>query len=140
VRRATRHAFPPLAYRAGNTLASTLPAQVGAMQHDPLERRWRDTALAGLPTAADYGTPLANDTFDLDFPANQPPAAPADTDQDGMPDSFEIANGLDPADPADRNGGQLSLACTGDSGYTNLECWLHKLTLGTSVFADGFES
>lgn len=45
-----------------------------------------------------------------------------DGDGDGMPDSWERANGLDPTDagdgPADRNG----------DGWTNLEDWLNSLT------------
>lgn len=44
-----------------------------------------------------------------------------DGDDDGMPDDWEQANGLDPADasdgPADRNG----------DGWTNLEDWLNSL-------------
>ena len=38
-----------------------------------------------------------------------------DTDKDGMPDEWEIANGLNPNDPSDAN-----KDCTGD-GYTNIE-------------------
>lgn len=139
VRRMVRHPFPAIDYRPSNTLIDTLPMHVGALPHDPLERRWRDSALNGLPPEVDYGTPLANDTFDLDFPANQPPAPPSDSDLDGMPDSFELANGLDPDNPSDRNGTELSLACTGDSGYTNLECWLHQRSFSARLFGNGFE-
>lgn len=139
MRRATRHPFPAVSYLPGMALASALPHGVGAQPQDPLERRWRNAALQGLPTPSDYGVPLANDTFDLDFPVNQPPPPPADSDQDGMPDSFENANGLNPQDPSDRNGTQLSLACTGDSGYTNLECWLHQRTQPLVLFANGYE-
>ena len=47
--------------------------------------------------------------------------SPADTDHDGMPDAWEKAHGLDPHDPADRNGDR-----DGD-GYTNLEEYLNSL-------------
>jgi hypothetical protein len=47
--------------------------------------------------------------------------APTDTDQDGMPDTWEQAQGLSPTDPADRNGD-----LDGD-GYTNLEEYLNSL-------------
>jgi hypothetical protein len=49
--------------------------------------------------------------------------APArkDTDQDGMPDEWEIGMGLDPDDSDDRNGDN-----DGD-GYTNLEEYLNSL-------------
>lgn len=45
---------------------------------------------------------------------------PADTDHDGMPDSWESGNGLDPNNATDRNG-------TGANGYTNLENYLNSL-------------
>jgi hypothetical protein len=46
---------------------------------------------------------------------------PEDADHDGMPDAWERRLGLDPADPADRNGD-----ATGN-GYTNLEDYLNEL-------------
>ena len=46
--------------------------------------------------------------------------APADSDQDGMPDAWESANGLDPNDPDDRN----SLT---DEGFTMLEVYMNSL-------------
>ena len=50
--------------------------------------------------------------------------APADQDGDGMPDDWERANGLDPADPADRNRPHAS-------GWTMLETYLASLALGS---------
>lgn len=47
--------------------------------------------------------------------------APLDTDQDGMPDAWEIANGLSYNNAADRNYYTL------DSEYTNLEVYLNSL-------------
>ncbi len=44
-----------------------------------------------------------------------------DTDQDGMSDAWEEANGLNPHDPADRNGDR------NEDGYTNLEEYLNSL-------------
>ena len=46
---------------------------------------------------------------------------PADTDRDGMPDAWETAHGLNPADPADGNLTTLSSL----AGYTNLEYFLN---------------
>ena len=45
-----------------------------------------------------------------------------DNDRDGMPDSWEIANGLDPKDANDRNRTNLNLL-----GYTNLEVYLDSI-------------
>ena len=44
-----------------------------------------------------------------------------DTDQDGMPDAWETAHALDPADAGDRNGD------ADQDGYTNLEEYLNSL-------------
>jgi len=49
--------------------------------------------------------------------------APIDTDKDGMPDDWEIANGLNPNDPSDGSSYTLS-------GYTNLEIYLNELVEG----------
>lgn len=48
-------------------------------------------------------------------------AVPLDDDHDGMADDWELAHGLDPADPADRNGD-----ADGD-GFTNLENYLNQM-------------
>jgi hypothetical protein len=47
--------------------------------------------------------------------------APADRDRDGMPDSWELAHGLNPDLPDDRNGDR------DHDGYTNLEEYLNSL-------------
>jgi hypothetical protein len=46
--------------------------------------------------------------------------APVDSDGDGIPDEWEIANGLDPEDPDD--GRRIT-----ESGYSNLEIYLNEL-------------
>lgn len=45
-----------------------------------------------------------------------------DSDNDGMPDAWEIANGLNPNDPTDAN-----KDCTGD-GYTNIEKYINGIS------------
>jgi hypothetical protein len=55
------------------------------------------------------------------WPALRSAPAPLDTDRDGMPDAWELAHGLDPRNPADRNADR-----EGD-GYTNLEEYLNSL-------------
>jgi len=53
--------------------------------------------------------------------------APPDTDQDGMPDAWELRYGLDPNDPKDRN------ADPNRDGYTNLEEYLNGTSPVTSL-------
>ncbi|MBN1852211.1 MAG: hypothetical protein JW829_05775 [Pirellulales bacterium] len=45
-----------------------------------------------------------------------------DTDRDGLPNEFESKRGLDPDDPSDGNGTELSV-----TSYTNLEVYLNSL-------------
>ena len=73
----------------------------------------------GLASAGRYGI--------IDAPANvggwpnySNCTAPEDTDNDGMPDYWETANGLNPSLPGDRN-------IVGADGYTMLEKYLNNL-------------
>lgn len=54
------------------------------------------------------------------FPILNSLEAPADSDGDGMPDEWEIANGLNPNDSEDG-------PATAENGYTNLENYLNSL-------------
>lgn len=55
------------------------------------------------------------------YPTLQQGTLPLDSDGDGMPDEWEIKNGLDPNNPEDRNGDIHG------EGYTNLEYYLNEL-------------
>lgn len=50
-----------------------------------------------------------------------------DSDDDGMPDDWELANGLNPNDPSDANSD-----CNGD-GYTNIEKYINGIPTSTKV-------
>jgi len=52
--------------------------------------------------------------------------APADTDQDGMPDAWETNHGLNPLDPSDG-------PAIGGDGYSNLEKYLNDITAVTAA-------
>jgi pectate lyase len=55
------------------------------------------------------------------WPVLKSKPAPKDADRDGMADAWEMANNLDPKNPADRN------ADADNDGYTNLEKYLDSL-------------
>jgi pectin methylesterase-like acyl-CoA thioesterase len=55
------------------------------------------------------------------WPALNSTTAPVDTDHDGMPDSWETSQGLNPTDAADRN-------VYDGTGYTKLESYLNGVT------------
>lgn len=55
------------------------------------------------------------------WPVLRTGSAPADTDQDGIPDEWELKQGLNPADPADASRVYLH------AFYTNIEVYLNSL-------------
>jgi hypothetical protein len=55
------------------------------------------------------------------WPAYAAATAPLDSDEDGMPDAWERARGLNPRDPRDGN------VVGSADGYTNLEIYLNEL-------------
>lgn len=71
------------------------------------------------------GTPFS--VSQTAWPVLQSLPAPADDDNDGMPNSWELANGLNPNDAGDRG-----LFAT--NGYTNLENYLNSI-LSTPVIS-----
>src|SRR4051812_15613199 len=87
------------------------------------------------------GGVIADETWVGGMPSITGGVAPTDTDRDGMPDSWEVAHGLNSALAAD---GSLFAAST---GYTNVEIYLNSLAavpepsqaallaLGVSAFA-----
>jgi hypothetical protein len=123
--RAARHDFPPVSYpKDARGLAPELYATAGAFPRDPLDRRVMRFVKEGTFDRAPLDRNPAGDTDGLPF--DVAPRAPADTDGDGMPDEWEIANGLDPKSPADGALSTLSTSRLGIAGYTNLEVYLEE--------------
>lgn len=97
--------------------------KAGTVNRDSVERRIIRETKAGTATfTASLGKAgiidkSANAEGYLEYPKVEPPV---DTDRDGMPDAWELANGLNPNDPEDRN------ILTPD-GYTALEVYLNGL-------------
>lgn len=113
------------------------PLDVSVVVADPAARAYeRVLASAGASLVRDAvdlkvvagvrsrtGRIIDNEAQDGGWPALRSGAAPADGDQDGMPDAWERARGLDPAradGAADRN----------KDGYSNLEEYLNELAAG----------
>ena len=67
-----------------------------------------------------------NTTNDLskEYPDRKPLP---DSDDDGMPDDWEIANGLNPDDASDAIESNLSAKATGVEGFTNIEVYINAL-------------
>lgn len=91
---------------------------------DPIDARVIEEVATGTATyGGAYGTQKGIiDTQETvgGWPELISAPAPEDTDQDGMPDAWETANGLDPNDPED--GKQIA-----DNGYSNLENYLNEI-------------
>jgi hypothetical protein len=97
-------ATAPARDQVDTLLASRIKAQTGILIQSE-----QDLVAEGVDDQG-YGT----------LPTASRPAG-FDTDQDGMPDAWEAAHALDPADASDRNGD------ANQDGYTNLEEYLNSL-------------
>jgi hypothetical protein len=119
--RTSRHPFPSITYTATASLRESLLANAGAFPRDPMDRR---LVTPVEEDRIDPAAPNTNPAGDHLLPAytGGAPAAPTDSDRDGMPDAWEAARGLDPRTP-DHAGRDLSTA-----GYDNLEFYLHELS------------
>jgi pectate lyase len=125
--RSTRHPFPAVTVMPAASVRAYAVANAGAFPRDPMDRRLMGNVSAGTFDSRPNNVNPANDALALNY-AGVAPAAPVDTDSDGMPDAWEIAKGLNPS-AQDHNGTSLSVAMTGVAGYTNLECYLNELAV-----------
>ncbi|MDO9022903.1 MAG: hypothetical protein Q8S73_15640, partial [Deltaproteobacteria bacterium] len=125
--RTARHAFPTAEAMPASGVRAFAVANAGAFPRDPMDRRLMGNVSAGTFASAPINVNPANDALLPAFTGSAP-AAPADGDNDGMPDAWERAHGLNPA-VADHNGATVSVSMTGVAGYTNLECYLNELAV-----------
>ncbi len=109
----------PVAAEPASAIRTSLPPQVGA-NYPRL-----DAVDAGLIQDLENGTgqigfgTSPDDHEPYPVLANGP--APLDSDEDGMPDAWELSQGLDPTDPTD------GTADPDGDGYTNVEEYLNNL-------------
>ncbi|BAV07455.1 Por secretion system C-terminal sorting domain-containing protein [Filimonas lacunae] len=108
-------AFEAVLQGAGCSLPNrdTLDARIVA------DVRNRTGAIIDVQGGYPHGTPYAQ-TVNA-WPALNAGNAVTDTDHDGMPDTYEIANGLNANDASDRN-------AVASNGYTQLENYLNSIT------------
>jgi len=115
----SRHPFPAITYTPTAQLRSVLASRSGAFPRDAMDRRLLAAVREDRIDAAVIDANPADDALIAAYAAPAP-TAPADIDNDGMPDAWELSRGLDPSAP-DHNGTDLS-----SQGYTNLEVYLHQ--------------
>ena len=116
-----RNPFPEITYTPTDRLQTALLNAAGAWPRDPMDNRLLGSVASNTIATAPRNTNPAGDALRPAY-AGAPPAAPADADGDGMPDSWEIGKGLDP-NVANTNATDLSTV-----GYTDLDVYLHELS------------
>lgn len=122
---AKAYAYPEAALLTAPQAYDLILAEAGAsLKRDEVDRFLMDE----LTSLGTRGKTIASEA---ELPSKGPGAvaggtAPADGDQDGMPDAWEKAHGLNPADPEDRNGDPDK------NGYTHLEEYLNGLAGGSA--------
>ncbi|MFO0645793.1 MAG: hypothetical protein U0326_06115 [Polyangiales bacterium] len=119
-----RHDFPAVSYIPGDQVRAYAVSHAGAFPRDPMDRRLMGYVAQGVISTATAATNPANDARNTDW--TTPPPVPADGDNDGMPDAWERAHGLNPA-AQDHNGLTVGMSMPGMAGYTNLEVYLAEL-------------
>ena len=107
--------YPSISYTPTNELLNKLRAVNGAFPRDSMDRRLFEPLFSGNITNVPIGDAAADDVYILD----SAPEAPVDSDEDGMPDYWELAHGLQ-SSMHDHNDLNLSMSITGTAGYTNL--------------------
>jgi len=101
----------------------TLPTRDPVDQRIVQEVKDRTGKIIDVQGGYPHGTPYSTSQVAWQV-LNCNTAAPLDTDHDGMPDTYEATNGLNPNDPADR-------ALLAANGYSNLENYLNSLVAAT---------
>jgi VCBS repeat-containing protein len=119
--RTTRHPFPTITYTPTDQLRTYLLNNAGAWPRDPMDTRLMSFVASNTISGAAPNTNPAGDGL-LPAYVGSPPAAPTDTDADGMPDAWEVTKGTNPA-VANTNAHTLSAV-----GYTDLEVYLNELS------------
>lgn len=110
---------------ADDAYARVIASAGASLARDPIDARIVESVVHRTGTLIDTQEALRDKQGKLagieDVPSGRRPPN-FDVDGDGMSDKFETEHGLNPHDPADGNGTNLS-----KDGYTNLEVYLNSL-------------
>ncbi|MCB0931267.1 MAG: VCBS domain-containing protein [Mycobacterium sp.] len=117
----SRNPFPSITYTPTDQLVNLLLNTAGAWPRDPMDIRLMRNVATDTIASDPRNTNPAGDAL-LPAYSGAAPTAPTDTDNDGMPDSWEIARGLDP------NIGNTNAHNLSSVGYTDLEVYLQELS------------
>lgn len=117
----TRNPFPAITYTPTDELVNLLLNTAGAWPRDPMDIRLMRSVATNTIASAPRNTNPAGDAL-LPAYVGTAPAPPTDTDNDGMPDTWEIAHGLNP------NVGNTNAYDLSSVGYTDLEVYLQELS------------
>lgn len=114
--------YPEITNTSTSSLKDYMSSNAGAFPRDTMDNRllgYLEGSVEATPSISrgSYGTNPANDAY-----SSLSGSAPTDSDQDGMPDSWETSHGLNPS-VQDHNGTDLST-----EGYSNLEVYLNELS------------
>ena len=112
--------------KAKDAYASVLTYAGASLKRDTLDARIVNDVKNGTGKFIDVQGGYPHGTaYELTinaWPFLQSLPAPADADKDGIPDEWEVKNGLNPNDAADAAGNKL------DKHYTNIEVYINSLT------------
>jgi pectate lyase len=114
----TKFETPPVTSTSPIEARDIVLAQAGAIspQRDAVDQRIVNDVKDGTGSIIDSPDDVGG------YPKLNSNTPPVDTDHDGMPDDWELNNGLDPEDASDGNGD------LDKDGYTNIEEYLHSLS------------
>ena len=113
---------PPVATQSAKDACDLVLARAGCFPRDAVSKRMVEEVRAGTGS---WGRHEPKGGL---MEGMRPAKAPSDADNDGMPDAWEKAHGLDPADPADAGGIVPAGASMGDrhKGYTWIEFYVNE--------------
>ena len=118
----TAFPFAPVTTHSATDAYKLVLANVGANRpvRDAIDTRVLKEVADGTASCGEQGI-IDRPAEAGGWPLLRSAPAPADADSDGMPDEWEQEHGLDPKDPADRNGHHI------DAAYSNLESYLNEM-------------